>query len=342
MKKTTLRTVGSSAQLACALTLAVGFVGNGGCGTSTGNPRTGDVELAVQGSKPATTAAARFSMPSLLSMEGPLFGGLSRSAALVSQTTIAVLNSAGVQVGTLTLTDARVALKELELEREESDGGGDEEDESEFPGPYVVNLITNVATPSFDSVKLPAGTYTEIEVKLDKIEGDEDDSAGSPLIPSTDPLFNNSIYLSGTYTGDTSAGPSTATDVPFSMSFDFDETFQLTGPGGTSEGFVVDAGATNPLIIAFRMTKWFGFGNAETNESSVEFSQVVVGVDSSGNPAITLDASATGANDTIRDVIKENIKESADYGEDSDGSGELESDEDDDPDSVDAAEEEEI
>ena len=49
-------------------------------------------------------------------------------------------------------------------------------------------------------------------------------------------------------------------------------------------------------------------------------------------PVIVLDETTIGDNATIREIIKDNIEESADYGEDEDGSGELESDEDDDPD----------
>ena len=44
---------------------------------------------------------------------------------------------------------------------------------------------------------------------------------------------------------------------------------------------------------------------------------------------ILLDENASGDNSTIREIIKDNIEESADYGEDEDGSGELESDDDD-------------
>jgi len=145
--------------------------------------------------------------------------------------------------------------------------------------------------------------------------------------------FCNSIYMEGTYTGKTASGQ--VTDVPFVLSFDFDETFELTGAGGTSEGFEITADSTNPIIIAFRLATWMDFNNAETNGSSVDFTQLIVEHDADGLDMILLDEDAIDPNDDIRKVIKENIKKSADYGKDQNGDGELASDEDDDPDAED-------
>ena len=80
------------------------------------------------------------------------------------------------------------------------------------------------------------------------------------------------------------------------------------------------------------MNKWFLFNNPETNENELDFTQLT-----SSNNQIILDKDTENENNKkIRTIIKENIKLSADYGKDSDNDGNLESDEDDDPDENDA------
>ena len=90
---------------------------------------------------------------------------------------------------------------------------------------------------------------------LPGLEADDQDDAGEPLVDETDPLFGNSIYLEGTYTGASSGGP--VTDAPFTLSFDLDEEFELSSAGETALGFVIDDGVLNPVIIAFRLARWF-------------------------------------------------------------------------------------
>lgn len=240
----------------------------------------------------------------------------------------------GVVIGTLTLTDARVALKDIELESDDEIDG--EDLELDFPGPFVVDLIHNTVIPPLDTVIVDSGRYTQIEINLDKIEGDEDDEGGIQLVDPSDPLFGNSIYLEGTYTGATAGDSVTA--VPFILSFDFDETFELSGVGDSAVGFIAEEGVVNPIIIAFRLARWFNFSDPETNPDGIDFNLLTVSQDTSGQPIILLDEDAgdiSDANDEIREVIEENIEESADYGKDKDGDGELGSDEDDDPDEED-------
>ncbi len=268
--------------------------------------------LAIQGTAPAAVAKA-----------------------LADSIVLPVNDVNGVNIGTLVLHDARVALKDIELMTEEEQDGADEL-EIEFAGPFVVDLITNMVAPSLDTVIIDTGNYTQIELKIDKIEGDEEDDDGTQLVDPADPLFGNSIYLSGTYSGMTAGGQ--VTGMPFVMSFDFGEEFELstidsaTGVADTSLGFDVQEQTLAAIIIAFRLAKWFNFTDPETNSDGVDFNSLMTVEDPPGTFTILLDEDADGDNDAIRDVIKENIEESADYGEDKDGNGILESDEDDDPD----------
>ena len=295
----------------------------GSCAPGSNIPEgTGMVSLDVIGTPPSSGSLA--SVRSLSST--------SRTAG--TPFVLPVLDTAGTEIGSLTLTEVLMALKEIELEMEDSQVDTPEEAaqelEIEFEGPFLLNLVDETSTPSLENVYLLPGIYDEIELAIAKLEGDETDSDGTtPLVTVDHPLYGNSIYLSGSYTGATSSG--SVTDMPFTFTLDLDEEFELTGIDDTSLGFEVVEGQYIPLLIAFRMAKWFDFSNSETNEAGLlDFSDVV---ESSGS--ILLDENQVGDNDSIRDIIKENIKESADYGEDEDGDGDLGSDEDDDPDEED-------
>ncbi len=284
----------------------------------------GAVDLSVQGTIPVAATTSSYSGFSTMAVGDP--------TAIVP-----VIGVAGTQIGTLTLTNALIALKSIEFELAETDEHADEqatletgESSSDFDGPYVVNLLTNVMTPQPNLTNLIAGVYEEIEIELDKIEGDEVGEDGTtPIVDSTDPLFGRSIYLAGTYSN--VAG--TLVEVPFTMAFDLDAEFSLAGAGGTSVGMVIDADTVNSIIIAFRLNKWFDFSNPET-EKGVDFSNLTI------DPVngIVLDETETAADlnaGNVQEVIKKNIEKSADYGEDSDNDGELSSEEDDDPDTED-------
>ena len=317
-------------------TVYIGLLGlfliSTGCDSDEDMLGTGDpdavsgakITLSIQGTRPGANLGKSFIW----------------SSAFVDTVVLSVEDVSGVEIGILSLTDARVALKEIKIKlaEEEVDSTNEEEDDNvKFKGPYVVDLITNTISPSLDTITVIPGNYKEIELKLHKIKGEEkDDDSITVLIGPDDPLFGNSIYIAGTYTGATA--DSVVTDVPFFLSFDFDEKFRLTGIDSstgiadTSLGFEVVDEAVSSVIIAFRQAKWFIFDDPETNKKMLDFNSITLSQDSTGAAIILLDEDTEDDNEDIRRVIKENIKESADYGRDKDGNGELESDEDDDPD----------
>lgn len=201
---------------------------------------------------------------------------------------------AGTSVGIIRLSTVRFVLKEFELEQD-----GDVEIEFDFEGPYLVDLLAETMIPEPLAADLPSGTYTQIKFKIDRIEGDEEESVGIPLVSTDDPLFGHSMYLAGTYT------PTGSDAVPFTYTFDIDTEFELTTADDTSVGFSILDTVVNDVMIAFRLGRWFD------------------GID----PA----AFAVAPGD-YAEALKENIKDSADYGKDEDHDGVLESSEDDDPD----------
>jgi hypothetical protein len=192
----------------------------------------------------------------------------------------------------------------------DSSSGGD--DNIKFRGPYIVDLIRNESTPSFSTIEIPVGDYREIELKLHKVDGSEEDDEGAQAVAATDALYENSVVLSGTYT------PTAGSAVTFSFSYDLSEEFELSG-AAASEGFAIAEGQENPILVAFRMAQWLDFTGASKDLSNL-----------AGN--ITLDETASGDSSTVRELIRDNLKASADYGKDEDGDGHLGKDEDDDSD----------
>jgi len=312
------------------------------CGTDSGTSGDPSVLFAVQGTRPSSDALSVTASRAFGALSA--FSNSERSVldTTDTQVEVSVLGIGGSEIGVLTLTDARVVLKEIKLktleERESedeaeseseslsrrglsgSDDSGDSSDgtedssgdEIEFEGPYVVDLVRNESSPSFDTIEIPAGDYREVELKLHKVDGSEKDDDGVQAVGDTDALYDNSVVLSGTYT------PTGGSSVTFSFTYDLSEKFELSG-ATASEGFSVEVGVDNPIIVAFRMAKWFDF----TGQSK-DLSNLV------GN--ISLDESASGDSSAVREAIRDNLKESADYGKDKDGDGRLGSDEDDDSD----------
>ena len=181
----------------------------------------GRIDLMIQGTRPAGST--------------PLAAARLAARSVVIPLEIGVVGADGVSQGTITLTDARIALKEFKFKRPETELE-DESDQAEndgvkLRGPFVVDLLTDTVTPALAAVDVVAGTYTEIQVKIDKIEGTEEDGGGAPLVDPSDPLFGNSIFISGTYSG--TLGGETVVDVPFTMSFDLDEELTLSAPDPT-------------------------------------------------------------------------------------------------------------
>ncbi len=273
----------------------------------------GGVALNVQGTAPSVSLSARASGNSL---------------------SLPVTDISGAETGTLTLTEARLVLSEIEFEQDDMEIDTDLEEEQdveselEFKGPFIVDLLNGTVEPDFPYTELLPGTYTEINLKLNKIETDDWEAGEAALIEMTDPLYGNSIYLAGTYTGYLSDFD--AVNLDFSFSFNLDEDFETTA-GDLNEGIVIDEGIINSVLIAFRLAKWFRFDNSELNPEEVDFTTIYPLSDGEGGYRIVFNEQSIDDYAAISYFLRKNIKESADYGEDEDLSGYLESDEDDDP-----------
>ncbi len=263
--------------LLLAMTLA-------GCGTWIGNPTQDDgeeptssaVDLSIQGSDDLTNLLAA---------------------------TIPVTDSEGKEIGSLYLDVAKIALAGISLKSAK----GSQDVAGQFPGPYVVNLLTSEVTPEPTRIDVLSGNYGDIELQLHKLASKE---ASEASVASDDPIVGNSIYLEGTYTSSDSESK------PFLFSYDGSLNVSLAEKNGKSKGARVAAGSSNLLIIAFRMTQWSNFSNREQNSDAVDFSQIT-------DSSIVLDSKSSGKKASIRNVIRDLVLGSNRFGRDEDADGVL-------------------
>lgn len=313
---------------------------NDGSGSSTGTTAS----LSIQGVRPdGTTGSSRTAN----------YARAELATASTATIDIVIPAADGTTLGTLTLSDARIAIEKIkfkstheveseddetvsrtdedessdistETEEEDDDSATDsashEAKESDYEGPYVVNLITNEVTPSLADVVLPAELFTQVKIELHKIEGGEDDGNGGTLVAADDPLYDNSIYLAGTYTGQTSGGA--VVDMPFYMSYDLSEEFRLSAPS-TADGIDLSQALTNSVIIAFNMQEWFAFDQSTKNPDGLDFTSFSSMDNGFGTQVLNLNKDSESDNHNLREVIKDLIKKSGHFGKDEDGNGEL-------------------
>jgi len=201
----------------------------------------------------------------------------------------------------MTLTDFWVSLENIEFVGQSEDMM-DDSDAPEYEGPYYVNLLdtTGILAQSLGEVQIPAGTYTGIQFNIHKAK-----ESGAPAV-----LSNRSIYLAGTYDD---GGTARAFEI-WNRS---EAEVLLTGPNGIT----VDAGATSTsLVVDF---------NLDSILAGIDLSTAKSGPDGNftGDYAISPD-SIESANKTIAENLMTNLESAADFGEDADGDGKLETNED--------------
>jgi hypothetical protein len=271
-------------------TLSLAFLG-ASCAPEILPPAEG-TSLSIQATAPGSLATAARASRSL-------------SRAPGNPVLIPLTNGTGATVGEVSLTSAKVVVKEFEFEMVDATGDG----EFEFKGPYIVDLLSGTMDPQPPFIDLPPGVYDEIKFKIDAPEAGEKDEDGADLIASTDPavdpnadMLGYSIRLEGSVT------PTGGQASTFSFNYSGDEIeFALKGAAAT--GFTIEAGVANDIVIAFRLVRWFD----------------------SLDPA-AFAADPQGYLDQNTETFRDSIKLSADYGKDEDHDGKLESNEDDDPD----------
>lgn len=202
----------------------------------------------------------------------------------------------------VSLDQGWMVVKEIEFEATEV-AGPEEVDgnEIQFVGPYVVNLFAD--TPDLiGSARVPTTSIRRIKMKLHRLEIATDNS------PSE--LLGRSLFFHGTIDGK-----------QFSFASEEGTEFQVGGPSALN---VYD---NMNLLLSFRLAPIISKIDLTSLESQAD--PVVVSdsnkVNGGGHICPTIDASAT----TVYDCFRKALEQQANLGDDSDGSGEIESDEND-------------
>lgn len=227
--------------------------------------------------------------PSLLNLLVP------KAMALVPAS---IIDSSGLSIA---LTKSWVVIKEVEFKTSETTSS-EESSSSEvsFKGPYYVDLLSN-APPALDVKTIPATPFQRIKMKLEK--------TGTAL-PSGAPseLASNSIFIAGTIGSGGSA-------VSFTYASDDDSEYQISGPKAVTpkEG--------TQILVEINFSNIF----KQINMSTVTNGEAISSSNRHAGSHLC-DNIDTSAND-IYTCIRKGLEKHADVGEDSDKSGDLESDE---------------
>ena len=189
--------------------------------------------------------------------------------------------TAKIAVEKVALAAADKAGEEVALEK-----AAERDDSLKWKGPYVYDAITGTVDQPIPSVELVDGNYQRFEFTI----------MPNRSLAGADPMLNNALYIAG-------SAVIGAKTVPFSIAYDAEENFRLTGKNGVK----ADIGASNSMLIAFDVKGWFtGMDLA----MAVPDSQGSILIDRANNPELLK-------------AFKKNLKRFAKFGEDEDGDGQL-------------------
>jgi hypothetical protein len=219
--------------------------------------------------------------------------GKQADAAALTAFPVAVTGKDGQEIGSILLSEARIVLKNIRIKPVDQSIGLQEK----YEGPYLVDLIKGVATPSLDTVVMPAGVYKDIELTMHKMEDGDSFGLKGAAITDNSSLLGKSIEMSGTYTP---ADGGNSFRITFSS--EVGEEFSVAEALGKDAVITVDANTLNDIAVLFRFEEWFRFDRGST----VDFSEL------QGNTVLS-DNSDNETEKKIQETIRENIKKSADY-----------------------------
>lgn len=208
---------------AAAIILAAGVLA--ACSDSTGPAKTINLSFVTRPAGPALRVA---------SLDG------ARPSAAVSVTSGA---------NTLVINKAQVVLSRIELRGSASAGCteavGDDDCEEMKIGPAIIDLPVDQSVATSITAAVPAGTYSEVEAKIDAVQSGE--SNASAFLAANPSFAGVSVRLEGTYNGQ-----------PFVYTSNVESELELQFP----TPLVVDQTGMN-LTVHVDLAGWFtdGSGN---------------------------------------------------------------------------------
>ncbi len=165
-------------------------------------------------------------------------------------------NSVALQNNAILLEETRNVVSDISF----NPVGSDSED-IEFPGMYVVELITGGSTvnqvfPELEPTRIPFGEYREFEMKFEKIQSSEIPSALLEDPVSTQFLPDQSMVIEGSFIESSENdidGSDSQTYIPFRIISDKDVNILVSSPNA----FTVSSDRVNYFFIAFQVNNWF-------------------------------------------------------------------------------------
>ena len=176
-------------------------------------------------------------------------------------------------------TDFRISIRDVVFKNDHDGSNGFSTDEIHFRGPYQIDLLngSDALSQTIGNVFVPDGLYKELRFKFHK---DED-------LPSTDNLFDRSIYIEGTIDA-----------VPFVFWHDTSENLDV----GRSTGVLVEGNVVN-LTVEFDISQFL---------NSLHQIDLSLATDNNKDGLIEIYPNDNDGNQDIADMLKDNIKMAAD------------------------------
>ena len=176
-------------------------------------------------------------------------------------------------------TDFRISIRDVVFKNDDDGSNGFSTDEIHFRGPFQIDLLngSDALTQTIGNVFVPDGLYKELRFKFHK---DED-------LPSTDNLFDRSIYMEGTID-----------DIPFVFWHDTSENLDV----GRSTGVLVEGNVVN-FTVEFDISQFL---------NSLHQIDLSLATDNNKDGLIEIYPNDNDGNQDIADKLKDNIKMAAD------------------------------
>lgn len=160
-----------------------------------------------------------------------------------------------------------------------------EDDKITIEGPMIIDLLNGTASPDLSEVRVPAGQYKRIDIRID--DGDPDEG----LIAEGDPLDDYSMNISASFASET--GP---LDLELRLKFNEDVRFDVGDAG------IEVSGDGAGLLAAMDPYRWF---DGETLDNCLADEDLVP-----ENGAVLVDDAEGSECSDIENDIKRKIKES--------------------------------
>ncbi|MBT8291053.1 MAG: DUF4382 domain-containing protein [Muriicola sp.] len=176
-------------------------------------------------------------------------------------------------------TDFKISIRDVVFKNDDDPNSNLDTDEIQFRGPFQVDLLDNAdaLTQTIGTAFVPDGMYKELRFKFHK---DED-------LPMENDLFDKSIFIEGTIDG-----------TPFVFWHDTSENLDV----GRSTGVEVIDGTVN-FTVTFDISQFL---------SSFNEIDLSTATDNNQDGLIEIYPNDEDGNREIADLLKENIKATAD------------------------------